>query len=365
MNSIRPYKQVLDFLNETIAQCKNEPNHKLPSERMLAVKFNASRRSVRLAYDKLIEKNLVVRVHGKGHITTGNPDANNTSSLLTTKEIYLIIPSLKSAFSHDIMIGISDFCEEHSLELSLKISRGEITLESKYINMALKTDAKGIILFPVDNELRNTEILKLSERRFPLTIVDRYFKNINASFVSTDNYNATFNAIKFLHSKKIKNFVYLSAPFSVATTVEERIHGLYDAISKYYGKDAKDYVITSDFTPEDLCKKFEDYLDKFSIPQVIIVPGVAYIIDSLFLVLNKKNISPTNDLKFMLFDNDLTYNAIVYLKPYIIKQRAYQIGYESAAQLYNQIYGDLRTEIKLLPSDIEDCSKKFSKNINL
>ena len=364
MNSNRPYKQVLDFLNETIEQLNNKPNHKLPSERMLAIKFNASRRSIRLAYDKLIAQKLVVKVHGKGHFTTGYNKSGNDTHHLSTKEIYLIIPALRSEFTHDILIGISDFCEKHSLELSLKISKGDLALESKYINMALKSDAKGVILFPIDNELRNTEILKLSERRYPLTIIDRYFKNINASFVATDNQNAMRNAIKFLKNKKIKSFVYLTAPLSLATTIEERMNGFKKGVEEYYEKQPDDSILFMDnFTPTTIYDRFEQYLKSHPLPQVIITPGVQHIVDSLLFVLNRKNISPTKNVKLMLFDNDLSFDTISKLKPYIIKQRAYQIGYESSALLYNQIYGDLRTESKLFPADIFDYSKniKFVK----
>lgn len=359
MNSARPYKQVLDFLTENIEQFNNEPNHKLPSERMLAVKFNASRRSIRLAYDRLIEKKLVVKIHGKGHFTTGYKDSDSSRHEISTKEIYLIIPALRSEFTHDILVGISDFCEEHSLELSLKISKGQLEIESKYINMALKSNAKGIILFPSDNELRNTEIVNLSERRYPLTIIDRYFKNINASFVSTDNQAAMHDAIKFLYSKKIKSFAYITAPLSLATTIEERLNGFKSGVLEYYGKNPNDSILEiKDFAPPIIYKQFEQYLETHPLPEVIITPGVQHIVDSLIVVLSRNNISPTKDVKLMLFDNDLPYDALAQLKPFVIKQRAYAIGYESSALLYNQIYGDLRTESKRFPADIIDYSNK-------
>ena len=359
MSSNRPYKQILEFLNETIDQLNNKPNHKLPSERMLAIKFSASRRSIRLAYDKLIEKKLVVKIHGKGHFTTGYSKHNTPHNVLNQKEIYLIIPFLRSDFTHDILLGISDFCEEHNLELTLKFTRGQLSLESKYINMALNSDAKGIILFPIDNELINTEIVKLSERRFPLTIIDRNFKNTNASFVSSDNFNAMKSAIKFLHSKKVKNFVYLTEPATLATSVVERFNGFQEGVKEYYGNNPNDStIIMDDFAPQTIYREFDKYLDSHPTPQVIIAYGVRHIVDSIFVVLNRRNISPVKDIKFMIFDNDLTYDAITYLKPYVIKQRAYQIGYESSALLYNQIYGDLRTETKRFPVDIIDLSKK-------
>lgn len=245
------------------------------------------------------------------------------------------------------------------MELAIKFTRGQLSLESKYINMALNTGAKGIILFPIDNELINTEIVKLSERRYPLTIIDRTFKNTNASFVSSDNFNAMKTAIKFLHSKKINNMVFLTSRPILATSVVERFNGFNAGFREYYEKNPNDsMIIMNDFAPETIYKEFDKFLDNHPLPQVIIAYGIRHIIDSILVVLNKRNVSPAKDVKFMLFDNDLTYDTVNYLKPFVIKQKAYQIGYESSALLYNQIYGDLRTETKRFPVDIIDLSKK-------
>ncbi len=362
MNVQRPYKQVLEFLKETIAQHENQPNHKLPSERMLAIKFNASRRSVRIAYDKLIEKNLVAKIHGKGYFTLEKKyDSPSTQSV---KEIHLIIPSIKASFSHSILLGIADFCEENSLELVIKLTKNTPSIESKYINNALKSEAKGIILFPVDNELKNTDIVKLSERRYPFTIIDRYFKNINASFVSTDNYNMMFNAMKFLHSKNYKDVIYLTNHESLATTVEDRLNGFIDGYKKFYGKDPGDSLLMiENFFPENIYDAIDGYLDSHPLPQLIIAPGAQHIADSIEFALNRRKTPPSElkSLRYMFIDENINENSIDRLKPYIIQQRSYEIGYESAKLLYNQIYGDLRTESKLFPADIYDYSKRTKR----
>lgn len=356
MNDLIPHKQILEFLKESIAHLKNEPNHKLPSERMLADKFKASRRSVRIAYDKLIEDNLVAKVHGKGYFTLEKKEIEPSKS--NVKEIHLIIPSVKAAFAHSILVGIADFCEENSLELVVKISKNTLAIESKYINNALKSNAKGIILFPIDNELRNTDIVKLSERRFPVTIIDRYFKNINASFVSTDNYNMMYNAMKFVRSRKFKDIIYLSNSESLATTVEDRLNGYKDGYKAYYGKDPSDtLLILENFYPTQIYGALDKYLDSHPLPQLIIAPGAQHIADSIEFILKRRGIQWQKNLRFMFIDENISQESIDRLKPYIIKQRAYQIGYESAMLLYNQIYGDLRTQSKLFPADIYDLSK--------
>ena len=171
-----------------------------------------------------------------------------------------------------------------------------------------------------------------------------------------------FKTMKFLHSKKYKDIIYLTNHESLATTVEDRLNGFLDGYKKFYGKDPGDsLVVIENFFPNLIYDAIDRYLDKHPLPQLIIAPGAQHIADSIEFALNRRNIPQPVNLKYMFIDENLSEDSIKRLKPYIIKQRSYQIGYESATLLYNQIYGDLRTQSKLFPADIYDYSKQTKK----
>lgn len=358
MTNQRPYKQILDFLMELIKQISFEPNYKLPSERMLAVKFNTSRRSTRMAYEHLLERGLVHKVHGKGYFTTGKSVQKDHSHPTTPKKIFFVVPALRTQFMQNILYGITDFCDEHTIDVSIKLSKGGIAKETQYIHSALSSDTKGIILFPLDNELVNQEIVKLSAQRYPITIIDRYFKNINSSFVSTDNYAAMRDAVKFLHGKKHKHFLYLTSPISLATSVSERLNGYLDGVKTHFKKSGEDSVLTlNSFSHQEIYDGVRSYLQKHHETEVIITSGLQTATDAVLAVVNDLKLSIPNDIKLMLFDCDLSFTEINLFRPYVILQDGYQIGYRSAATLYNQLYGDLRTETIRLPVTIIDHTK--------
>lgn len=345
---------------ELIKQISFEPNYKLPSERMLAVKFNASRRSTRMAYDQLLERGLVHKIHGKGYFTTGssiNKDQTNPSA---PKKIFFVVPALRTRFIQDILYGITDFCDQHTIDVSIKLSKGDLRKEAQYIHSALSSNTKGIILFPMDNELINQELLKLSTQRYPLVIIDRYFKNINSSFVSTDNYSAMREAVKFLHAKKHKEFLYLTSPNSLATSVVERLNGYLDGIKTYFKKSGEQSVLTlNSFGFNEIYKGVLSYLRENPKTEVIITCGLQTATDAILSAVNALNLSIQKDIKLMIFDNDFSFTEMNLFRPYVILQDAYQIGYRSAATLYNQLYGDLRTENIRLPVKILDYSKEI------
>lgn len=358
MNTVRPYKQIVNFLMEVIEQAAFAPNYKLPSERMLAIKFKASRRSIRLAYETLIEQGFVVRIHGKGHFTTGNQKKHANDIRHAIKKIYFVIPSLETVFAQNILNGITDFCDEHTMDVSIKISKGDLLKETHYIHSALNSDAKGIILFPIDNESVNNELLKLSASRYPVAIIDRYLKNIACSFISTDNYNAMMEAVKFLHNKKHEHILYLSPPTDLATSVEERLNGFNDGIAKYYGENAQSKVLTlKHFSHEGIFNGVTEHLKTHPQTEVILVTGVRGTTDSIIAAVQSLSLSIPKDVKLMIFDCDFSYTEINLFRPYVIRQDAYQIGYKSAAALYNQIYGDLRAENIRLPVNLIDYSQ--------
>lgn len=359
MNSLRPYKQVLNFLMEVIEQEDFAPNYKLPSERMLAVKFKASRRSIRLAYESLLAQGFVVRIHGKGHFTTGVKTKQPKKDSIELKKIYFIVPFLKTQFSQSILNGIMDFCDEHSIDLSIKISNGSATKEKRYIQSAITSNAKGIILFPIDNELIGDEFSKLSTSRYPIAVIDRCLKNTNFSFISTDNHNAMMDAIKFLHTKKHKNLLYITPPTSLASSVEERFNGYQNGINKYYGKKVDSHVLTLPiFSREEIIKAVRSFLQEHPKTQVILTTGLRENTDAVIAAVNSLQYSIPKDIKLMTFDCDFSSTELALFRPYVIQQDGYQIGYKSAAALYNQIYGDLHTETIQLPISIIDYTEK-------
>ena len=359
MTNQRPYKQILDFLMELIKQISFEPNYKLPSERMLAVKFNASRRSTRMAYEQLLAQGLVHKIHGKGYFTTGNSIKKELANPAYSKKIFFIVPALRTRFVQNILYGVTDFCDQHTIDVSIKLSKGDLRKEAQYIHSAFSSDTKGIILFPIDNERVNQELLKLSTQRYPLAIIDRYFTNINSSFVSTDNYAAMREAVKFLHAKKHKNFLYLTSHDSLATSVSERLNGYLDGVKTYFKRSGKDSVLTlHSFGFHEIYTNVRDYLQKNPKTEVIITSGVQTATDAILSAVNALNLSIPKDIKLMIFDNDFSFTEMNLFRPYVILQDAYQIGYRSAASLYNQLYGDLRTEIIRLPVNIIDYSTK-------
>lgn len=359
MSDTTIYKKIIEYLLDFIVTNGNMPGYKLPSERNLAEKFKASRRPIRFAYAKLIESGVAEKVHGKGYFVK-NPVKVKKINIpkQVPKNIIFITPAINSLLLRQIITGMKKFCEEHHLELSIKICDQNIEKENQYIRNVPASKANGLILYPVDNEYYNNELLKLSMSKFPITIIDRQYKGLKFSFIAMDNYNAMVDAVKFLYSKKHKNIVYITPPASLATSIEERINGYNHGLFKYYNMAKSENLLK--IKPDDLPaqkKALGDYLKKYPDTEVIIVTGVQA--TAALQAAMELNIPVPEKLKLMIIDCELSEVEIIAVKPYIVEVSGYDMGYKAAAALYNQMYGDLRIITEKLPVEIIDSSDKI------
>lgn len=351
------YQRAYNFLYELIEKNGNIPTFKLPSERSLAIKFSASRRPIRLAYQKLIEQGYVENIHGKGYfIKKPIEGEKRTVTPSRAPTVHFIAPTVKTTFMQQILTGINQFCEEHFIDLSIKISNEQQSKENQLLRAAPLSRADGVLLFPNDSEYYSDELLKLCLGKYPITVIDRFLQPLNVSYVATDNHTAMVDAVKFLHQKKYKHFVYVTPPKSIASATEERINGFNHGLFKYYGMASAENLLTiSGEAIEPKKKKVKEYLQRHPETEVMITMGVQA--TSIILAAAELGISIPEQLKLMVFDDEFSPTERAAIQPYIIQQDCYHIGYLATEALYNQIYGDMRVTVKKLPVKIIDCTK--------
>lgn len=349
------YKKITAYLLELISRNANIPNFKLPSERVIAASFDASRKPVRHAYEELIERGYVTRVHGSGYYIS---DDIKTDDLLTAFQknikISFVIPSITTHYSHTIISGVSDFCKENKIEYTIHVSDDLPDKEDNLLHSIPRSGSMGIILFPADNDVSShSELIRFSIRKYPFVMVDRRLPNIDASFVATDDHQAMVDAVQFLYQNGYKNPVYITPPPQIASSVDSRINGYTHGLLKCFQMiSPRNLLILSDNKPQQKNDALR-HLQKYPDTDIIIVPG------SLRTpVLAAMKTLKLQNIKLMIFDDELTYAERELLKPFFILQDGYRIGYAAAETLYNHILGDMRPVVKLLPVEVIDSENQ-------
>lgn len=349
----RLYNEIENYIMDIIAQNASVPNYKLPSERMLSLKFDVSREPIRHAYENLIKKEIVIKNHGRGYFIRNAANVR----LLSAKEnikITLIISDVTTRYTHNILSGINSFCWEHNMELSILISDSDPEKENKLLKSACQTGTKGIILFPVNYDTSyNDTLFNLTAKKFPLVLIVRTLP-VRASYIASENHQAMIDAVEFLHNRSIQNPVYLSPPIAVCSTTETRLNGFTHGMLRYYKRIEPQNVLIINGTPTEIKDTVIRYLKKHTDTEVMVVLGTTY--PAVLMALDELGLRTPQDLRLMIFDDELSHAECNTLKPYLIKQDGYHIGYYAAQALFNQIYGDSRPVTQMLPVTIIDTS---------
>ena len=137
-------------------------------------------------------------------------------------------------------------------------------------------------------------------------------------------------------------------------------------MEKHYGKTSKKNVLTvPTYDYQEVYNQVTTYLKANPKTEVLISGGVLTTTSAIIAAVNDLGLFIPKDIKLMVFDNEFSNTEINLIRPYVIQQDAYQIGYQSAATLYNQIYGDLRTKTIRLPAKIIDFTDNEEANKHL
>jgi GntR family transcriptional regulator of arabinose operon len=115
----------------------------------------------------------------------------------------------------------------------LGLSGNDRGRESDLIAGFIQAGAQGLIAFPVEGELYNEQIVRLSLERYPLVLLDRWLPGINVSHVVGDHAGGTAQAVEYLVKLGHRRIAIAAAalPFPLSTqSVRERIRGYGESL---------------------------------------------------------------------------------------------------------------------------------------
>jgi len=257
------YLQIQDYFKNEIVTKRLSPNEKIPTEREIMEMFNVSRITVANALTELAKEGWIFRVPGKGsfvsedvhqltNVTVQNQDLTHTSTELVMegqkkrKMIGLIMPGINDFFAIRLINGINKVLEESEYYLVILLSQNSKEKEREAIRELMSMHAEGLLIFPVDAEIYNDDILELKVRHFPFVLIDRYLPGVETNYVNSDNVLGAKLAVSHLWDLGHRNIAICSDSALPTVSVELRIKGYMDAL-KEKGAMIDPSLILSDF----------------------------------------------------------------------------------------------------------------------
>ncbi|WP_019638117.1 GntR family transcriptional regulator [Paenibacillus fonticola] len=221
------YKQIQEKIKEQVRLGILRPGDRVGSEKELSQLYRVSQITTKNALIGLAEEGWVNRIQGKGTFVSPQ-SAQMRPAPASPTLIGVIFPSMKTRVDQQLLNFIEQYAYEEGFQILLRITRESAEGETQSVRQLMDMGIKGLIIFPTEAEIYNETIIQLSFDKFPVVLIDRFFKNIRVSRVTTDNIQGTFDAITYLLNKGHRHIAYISPEITNSVT-EDRAAGYENA----------------------------------------------------------------------------------------------------------------------------------------
>lgn len=222
----------LEILND-IRSGKYETGVRLPSEKELCGIYNVSRITGKKAMDMLAERNIIIRMPGKGSFVNDSWEQAAESLPQETKTdspvIGVIMDGFGGSYGYKLILGIEKTCRELGYYMVLHCTNGSREEESRAVDRMLSLGAQGIIIMCVHGENFNSTVLKLAVEEYPIVLLDRRLKGVPVSYVGTDNQKAARELTDWLLDRDHRNICFASHCGVDTPTIADRHLGFLDS----------------------------------------------------------------------------------------------------------------------------------------
>lgn len=351
------YKQIQQYFLDNIQQGKWQPNEKIPSENELSTKFNVSRITIKKALEDLVEQGIIYRIQGKGSFLSSTSRNEpkiyvNKPNETKNKVIALIMPRVEALFNTHLLSSIEQTLTSQGYRIIFCQSRDSQKLEEQTIKEVLELGVQGIIIYPVEGETYNEEVLRLSLKGFPLVLIDRYFRGIDVNSVCSDNFEGGYNATKHLLELGHSRIGIISTKHQDTTSIEDRILGYEKALSDFHiPVDHRLYSLNLEFMEkEENEKKIQTFLqDNPDITAIFAITNGLNILKAA----TELGLNVPNDLSILMFD-DNEFADFFTLLPTCVQQQERKVGEEAANLLISAIENpNIKRQKVLIPTNLK------------
>lgn len=214
-----------------------------------------------------------------------------------TKTIALIIPSLSNPFFANMAAIVSRELRTLGYTTLISDSNEQAELEREELMQVVARNVDGILLTTCSE---NGEYIEwIQKQEIPLVCVDRYFQNIDAPYVSTDNFRGAYEGTRHLIENGHKHIVCIQGmPTSVPN--QTRIEG-FKAMMKKAG--LSDYSISGNaFTIQNGYTEMVLLLQASKRPSAVFAFSNNIALGCL-KALKEFNLTIPKDISLITFDN--------------------------------------------------------------
>ncbi|MGG1636991.1 GntR family transcriptional regulator [Paenibacillus sp. FSL K6-3182] len=238
------YQKIQDYIRELIATEGLKAGDRIPTEKDLMKLFNVSKITVVNAMVGLANDGIISRVPGKGSFVSndGPVEVDETVPVTPTvgleraatqnktRMIGLVMPSIYDYFAIRLVEGVQRALREKGYRSMILLSEGDVDKEKEAFKTLKEFGTDGLLVFPVDEENYNEEILNMKFNGYPFVLIDRFLPGVETNYIAADGRLGTSLAVEYMWELGHREIAICSDSPLQTVTVQERIEGYMDAL---------------------------------------------------------------------------------------------------------------------------------------
>lgn len=251
-----------------------------------------------------------------------------------TKTIGVIVPAHNIPFYAIAISGIQDYAMEKEYHVMVCHSNENYETEVDNLKALLSAKVDGIIISLARDNLENTHIKRLKQKKIPFVLFNRVVEGLKANKVVVNDYYGAKQMVEYLVDRGCTKIAHVAGPSNILLSAN-RTAGYRDALKEKHLTHYDDWVIEGDFSVESGMRAAEKLLSKDTIPDAIfcVCDAVAY---GVMKVLNDRGIKIPEDVSVAGFTNE-PMSEFVSPPLTTVGQPIYKIGQKAAALLFQQL----------------------------
>lgn len=249
------YMTIIDHVKEKVKDGTYLPEQKIPTEMEFAEAFNVSRITSRRALIELEQEGVIVRRKGSGSFIAPVEEhrLNKKDGTGALKVIAILLPyEYNQGNLMGTVMGASEYLRDRNYFLSIQRSDDNQEAEAALLKDITEGKVQGVIYYPLSDRMNMEFITTLSMNDFPVVMIDKFFENIPADSVVSDNYHGGYMTTEYLIGLGHENIAFASNEGSdKLSSVRDRYLGYCKALRD------NGYMIDSGITAININEKIK------------------------------------------------------------------------------------------------------------
>lgn len=257
----------------------------------------------------------------------------------STRTIGLIVTDIANPFFANMARVIEDEAGRLGYTVIFGSSDEDKDKMSRLLDTLIYRQVDGFIIVPAENS--EIQVRNLVEKHIPVVMVDRYFEEIETSYVVLDNYEASYRAVDHLIRKGYRR-IGMAAYCSSLVHMKERVRGYEGAMTENgLAKNIRVGRVSYNAVKEDTETILTDFLKGEDRIEALFMATNSISLSCLYYI-HRNGIRVPDELTLVGFDGNEAFDFLHYPLSFV-EQPVAEIGRKAVQILAAQMDGSKET----------------------